>query len=95
MSVIQSRDATGERSAALNLGTSLANTGTIVGTIPIQIDYSDYRDVAGVKMPYRWTITWTDGRSTYEVSDLQTNIAIDAARFGKPAVPAPSAAKAQ
>ena len=26
-----------------------------VGRIPTQIDYADYREVAGVKMPIRWT----------------------------------------
>jgi hypothetical protein len=32
--------------------------------VPVQIDYSDYRDVAAVKMPFRWIITWTNGQST-------------------------------
>lgn len=57
---------------------------TAVGPIPTQIDYSDYRDVSGVKMPFRWTITWTDGRSTTEVSEVQTNVPIDASKFAKP-----------
>jgi len=25
--------------------------------LPTQIDYADYRDVAGVKLPFRWTVT--------------------------------------
>ena len=37
---------------------------TVVGIVPTQIDYSDYRVVSGVKMPFKWTVTWTDGRST-------------------------------
>ena len=37
---------------------------TAVGTVPTQIDYSDYRDVAGVKMPFRIVVTWTDGQNT-------------------------------
>lgn len=57
---------------------------TAVGPIPTQIDYSDYRDVSGVKMPFRWTITWTDGRSTTEVGEVQTNVPIDASKFAKP-----------
>ena len=32
---------------------------TAVGRVPTQIDYGDYRDVAGVKMPFHWTVTWT------------------------------------
>ena len=59
--------------------------GTAVGANPIQIDYADYRDVSGVKMPFRWTVTWTNGQSTYEITQLQADIPIDAARFGKPA----------
>ena len=35
-----------------------------VGRIPRQTDYSDYREVAGVKMPFKWTDTWLDGRDT-------------------------------
>jgi outer membrane lipoprotein-sorting protein len=58
---------------------------TAVGRVPTQIDYSDYREVAGVKMPFKWTVTWTNGQSTTELSQLQPNVTIDAARFGRPA----------
>ena len=61
---------------------------TAVGRVPFQIDYSDYRDVAGVKIPYKWVLTWTNGQSTTELSQVQANVAMDAARFAKPA-PAP------
>jgi photosynthetic reaction center cytochrome c subunit len=64
-------------------------TNTVVGFIPAQIDYSDYRDVAGVKMPFKWTSTWTDGKSSFEITDVQPNVPIDAAKFNKPAPPAP------
>jgi len=58
-----------------------------VGRLPTQIDYSDYREVAGVKMPFRWTMTWLDGRESFELSEVQPNVAIDAARFARPAAP--------
>ena len=58
---------------------------TAVGRIPTQIDYSDYRDVAGVKLPFKWTVTWTNGQSTTELSAIQPNVTIDAARFNRPA----------
>ena len=61
---------------------------TAVGRVPAQIDYSDYRDVAGVKMPFHWTTTWTDGQETVDLTEVQPNPAIDAARFARPA-PAP------
>src|SRR5438128_1122717 len=58
---------------------------TPVGRIPTQIDYSDYREVAGIKMPFRWIVTWTDGQSTIELSEIQPNTPIDAAKFATPA----------
>ena len=61
---------------------------TIVGPVPIQIDYSDYRDVAGAKMPFQWRLTWTDGQSMYILDDVQPNVAIDPAKFAKPVGPA-------
>ena len=58
---------------------------TAVGTIPIQIDYEDYREVGGVQMPFRSVMTWTDGQSTFELEEVRPNVEIDAARFARPA----------
>ncbi|HTR36697.1 MAG TPA: c-type cytochrome [Bryobacteraceae bacterium] len=58
---------------------------TLVGTNPIQIDYADYRDVNGVKRPYRWTVTWTNGQSTYQVNEFQSDVTVDTGKFSKPA----------
>jgi hypothetical protein len=58
------------------------------GRIPMQTDYADYRDVAGVKLPFKWTSTWLDGRFTIELSDIRPNVVIPPARFAKPAEPA-------
>jgi photosynthetic reaction center cytochrome c subunit len=55
-----------------------------VGRLVSQIDYSDYRDVSGVKMPFRWTVSWLDGRSVFELNEVRPNAAIDAATFAKP-----------
>ena len=62
-------------------------TNTVIGLNPREIDYSDYRDVAGVKMPFKWTAVWTDGRSEFEMTDIKPNVAIDPAKFSKPAPP--------
>jgi outer membrane lipoprotein-sorting protein len=59
-----------------------------VGRLPTQVDYADYREVAGVKLPFRWTVTWLDGKDTMELRDVRPNVAIDAGRFAKPAAPA-------
>lgn len=58
---------------------------TAVGTVPTQIDYADYREVAGVKMPFRIVVTWTDGRYSILLNEVRPNVPIDAARFARPA----------
>jgi len=63
---------------------------TPLGFNPSQMDYSDYRELAGVKVPFHWTLTWTDGRSEFEMTDVQPNVALDAAKFGEPMLPKPA-----
>jgi hypothetical protein len=58
---------------------------TPVGPVPTQIDYSDYRDVAGVRMPFAWTVSQTYMQMTIKLTAIQPNVAVDAARFAKPA----------
>jgi photosynthetic reaction center cytochrome c subunit len=60
---------------------------TALGFNPTEVDYSDYRDVAGVKVPYHWTVTWTDGRSDYIMKEIQPNVPIDPSKFNEPVVP--------
>jgi len=57
----------------------------VVGTVPTQIDYADYREVAGVKIPFRTIVTWSDGQNTIELKEVRPNVPIDAARFARPA----------
>jgi photosynthetic reaction center cytochrome c subunit len=64
-------------------------TNLPVGFIPTEIDYTDYRDVSGIKVPFRVTKTWVDGRSVTELNSIQLNVPIDAAKFAKPLPPAP------
>jgi photosynthetic reaction center cytochrome c subunit len=56
-----------------------------MGRVPTQFDFEDYQEVAGVKMPFRWTFAWVSGRDVVQLTDVQPNVAIDAARFAKPA----------
>ena len=65
----------------------LRYVGSPVGPVPTQVDYADYRDVSGVKMPFRWTVTWLDGRDTIELTEVRPNVPIDAARFVRPPAP--------
>jgi hypothetical protein len=55
-----------------------------LGWLPTQIDYEDYRDVNGVKMPYRWTLARPNGRFTIQLSEVKQNIPVDDAKFAKP-----------
>jgi photosynthetic reaction center cytochrome c subunit len=55
-----------------------------IGRVPTQVDYSDYRDVNGIKTPFSFTFSWLDGRDTFKLSQVQFNVAVDAAKFGKP-----------
>jgi photosynthetic reaction center cytochrome c subunit len=65
-------------------------TDTKVGLSATQIDYDDYRDVAGVKMPFKWTLSWLDGQTFYTATQIQPNVSIDAVKFAKPAPPKPA-----
>ncbi len=58
---------------------------TPFGHVPTQIDFGDYRDVAGVKMPFTWTTSQTYMQSTIKLTAVQPNVAIDPARFARPA----------
>jgi photosynthetic reaction center cytochrome c subunit len=57
---------------------------TALGWLPTQIDYADYREVDGVKVPYRWTLARPSGRFTIQIADLRQNVPVDDAKFVKP-----------
>lgn len=58
-----------------------------VGSVPTQIDYEDYRDVSGIKTPFKWTSTWTNGRTVFELRSVQLNPGIDPPTFARPTPP--------
>jgi photosynthetic reaction center cytochrome c subunit len=58
---------------------------TPLGRLPTQIDYADYREAGGVKIPYRWTLARPGGRFTIQVSEVKENVPVDDAKFEKPA----------
>ncbi|HXJ93999.1 MAG TPA: c-type cytochrome [Terriglobia bacterium] len=65
---------------------------TPLGRNPSQVDYADYRDVDGVKIPFKWTIARPGGRFTIQIDQVQQNVPIDESKFAQPAA-APPAAK--
>jgi photosynthetic reaction center cytochrome c subunit len=61
---------------------------TALGRLPTQIDYADYREADGIKLPFRWTIARPNGRFTIQIEQVQQNVPIDDARFTAPPAPA-------
>jgi photosynthetic reaction center cytochrome c subunit len=60
------------------------STRTPMGTLTEQIDYADYRVVAGVKMPFEIKRTNWNTLDTLKVVDVKPNAQIDDARFSRP-----------
>ncbi len=56
-----------------------------IGRVPTQIDFADYREVNGIKFPFRITYAWLDGRDSIVLNDIKTNVPVDEAKFGRPA----------
>jgi photosynthetic reaction center cytochrome c subunit len=57
---------------------------TPVGRISTQVDYDDYRDVDGIKFPFKFQFSWLDGRDGFQINDVKVNAPIDPAVFGRP-----------
>ncbi len=55
-----------------------------LGRNPTQIDYADYRDVNGVKVPFRWTLARPGGRFIILVEQIQQDVPVDDAEFAPP-----------
>ena len=60
---------------------------TPLGRNPTQIDFADYRDASGLKVPFRWTITRPGNQFTIRVEQLQQNVPVDDAKFAAPPPP--------
>ena len=71
----------------------ITSTTTVVGLIPEQVDYEDYRDVDGLKAPFTIRITAIDSfwSSTRKFTEIKLNVPVDETKFNKPP-PAPSPA---
>jgi hypothetical protein len=63
---------------------------TPIGRNPTEVDFADYRDEAGAKIPHEWTIARPLGRFTMKVQSVDVSTPIDASKFEKPAAPPPA-----
>jgi len=62
------------------------HVNTADGRLPNEVDYSDYRPVAGVMMPFQFTFNWISGREGYTIESYEPNVTIDAAKFYEPSL---------
>jgi len=58
-----------------------------IGRVPTQVDFADYREVNGIRLPFRLLFAWMDGRDAIQLTEVQTNVPIDEAKFSKPDAP--------
>jgi Photosynthetic reaction centre cytochrome C subunit len=65
---------------------------TMVGLIPEQTDFEDYRDVDGVKLPFTIRISPIDPGnplSVRKLTEIKLNVPVDESKFNKPAAATP------
>ncbi len=55
-----------------------------MGRVPTQFDYSDYRPVAGVMMPFKIIYGWVSGQEQYTLTGYQPNAPVEDSKFAKP-----------
>jgi hypothetical protein len=72
----------------------ITSTTTPVGLIPEQVDYEDYRDVDGLKVPFTIRFTSVDSFNNWvrKLNEIKLNVPVDETKFNKPPTPAPSPA---
>jgi outer membrane lipoprotein-sorting protein len=58
---------------------------TPLGRNPTEIDYADYREEGGLKVPLQWTVARPNGRFTVQISKVEQNVPIADSKFEKPA----------
>jgi len=61
----------------------VASTPTILGNFQFQVDYTDYKDFGGVKLPTTLNFAVPNIRWTRKVLEVKNNVTIDDAKFAK------------
>jgi len=64
---------------------------TPVGRLPVQTDFSDYREVNGMKVPFQRITARPSRRVTLKIEQVEQNVAVDDTTFEKPAAATASA----
>jgi photosynthetic reaction center cytochrome c subunit len=66
---------------------------TVIGIIPEQADFEDYRDVEGVKLPFLIRVSSVEVGNpiiTRKFDEIKLNVPVDDAKFNKPAAAKPN-----
>jgi hypothetical protein len=56
----------------------------------MQIEYGDYREVEGVKVPYLLTFTEPGSSYSIQIEQVRQNVPIEAGKFARPSLSGPS-----
>jgi len=59
-------------------------TDSELGVLPTEVDYSDYRDAATIRIPFHWSVARPAGRFSVQIDEIHENVAIDDATFSLP-----------
>jgi hypothetical protein len=61
-------------------------TTTLVGQIPEQVDFADYKDVDGMKLPFTIRISAVDPSysGVRKFTEIKLNVPVDPKQFNKP-----------
>jgi len=62
----------------------LRYTKSPLGRNPTQIDYSDFRTLDGLKVPFQETIARPNSRLTVQIEDAKFNVPVDETKFVRP-----------
>ncbi|MGH9467148.1 MAG: c-type cytochrome [Terriglobales bacterium] len=57
------------------------NTPTFLGSLPLQVNYSDYRNVSGIKLPFVLTFATHEGHWERKITNVQVNAPVSASSF--------------
>ncbi len=57
---------------------------TVLGKIPFQTDFEDYREVDGVRLPFTTRFSGPDMSITVRLDEIRHHVAVEEGRFSKP-----------
>jgi hypothetical protein len=68
----------------------ISSTPTMIGSIPEQVDFQDYKNVDGLMVPFTIKISSVDPNisSTRKFTEVKLNVPVDETKFNKPPAPA-------